>query len=55
MKEQSIIEVGESRPRWGAGCLRAGGTRRLLQQLPEEEVGECVPPRVVIEDSHPAG
>ncbi len=43
MKEQSIIEVGESRPGWEA--LEADGRkgiRRLLQQLREEEVEEVL-------------
>ena len=43
MKEQSIIEVGESRP--GREALEAyarEGVRRLLQQLLEEEVEEAL-------------
>ena len=43
MKEQSIIEVGESRPVWEAlEAYAREGVRRLLQQLLEEEVEEVL-------------
>ena len=43
MKEQSIIEVGESRPGWEAlETYAREGIRRLLQQLLEEEVEEAL-------------
>src|SRR5712691_2671502 len=43
MKEQSIIEVGESRPAWEAlEAYAREGIRRLLQQLLEEEVEEVL-------------
>ena len=43
MKEQSIIEVGESRPGWEAlEAYAREGVRRLLQQLLEEEVEEAL-------------
>ncbi len=43
MKEQSIIEVGESRPAWATLEAHAReGIRRLLQQLLEEEVEEVL-------------
>src|SRR3989337_2661149 len=39
MKEQNIIEVGESRPGWEAlETYAREGIRRLLQQLLEEEM-----------------
>ena len=43
MKEQSIIEVGESRPVWESleGFARQG-VQRLLQQVLEEEVEEAL-------------
>ena len=41
MKEQSIIEVGESRPGWEAlEAYAREGVRRWLQHLLEEEVGD---------------
>jgi len=43
MKEQSIIEVGESRPAWEALEVYAReGIRRLLQHLLEEEMEEVL-------------
>jgi transposase-like protein len=43
MKEQSIIEVGESRPGWEAlETYAREGIRRLLQQLLEEEMEEVL-------------
>jgi len=43
MKEQSIIEVGESRPGWEAlEAYAREGVRHLLQQLLEEEVEEAL-------------
>src|SRR5712692_8071448 len=43
MKEQSIIEVGESRPAWEAlEAYAREGIRRLLQHLLEEEVEEVL-------------
>jgi hypothetical protein len=43
MKEQSIIEVGESRPGWEAlKTFAREGIRRLLQQLLEEEVEDVL-------------
>jgi putative transposase len=43
MKEQSIIEVGESRPGWEAlEAYARQGIRRLLQQVLEEEVEEVL-------------
>src|SRR5437870_8386232 len=43
MKEQSIIEVGESRPGWEAlEAYAREGIRRLLQQLLEEEMEEVL-------------
>ena len=43
MKEKSIIEVGESRPRWEAlEAYAREGIRRLLQQLLEEEMEEVL-------------
>jgi transposase-like protein len=43
MKEQSIIEVRESRPGWEAlETYAREGIRRLLQQLLEEEVAEAL-------------
>ena len=43
MKEQSIIEVGESRPVWESleGFARQG-VQRLLQQVLEEEVEQVL-------------
>ena len=43
MKEQSIIEVGESRPAWEAlEAYAREGIRRLLQRLLEEEVEDVL-------------
>src|SRR5229473_4101184 len=43
MKEQSIIEVGESRPGWEAlEAYAREGIRRLLQQLLEEEMEDVL-------------
>ena len=43
MKEESIIEVGESRPGWEAlESYAREGMRRLLQQLLEEELQEVL-------------
>jgi len=43
MKEQSIIEIGESRPGWEAlEAYAREGIRRLLQQLLEEEVEDVL-------------
>jgi putative transposase len=43
MKEQSIIEVGESRPGWEAlEAYAREGIRRLLQHMLEEEVEEAL-------------
>ena len=43
MKEQSIIEVGESRPGWEAlETYAREGIRRLLQHMLEEEVEEAL-------------
>jgi transposase-like protein len=43
MKEQSIIEVGESRPVWASlEVLARQGVQRLLQQLLEEEVEQAL-------------
>jgi putative transposase len=43
MKEQSIIEVGESRPAWEAlEAYAREGIRRLLQHLLEEEMEEVL-------------
>src|SRR5713226_6806798 len=43
MKEQSIIEVGESRPGWAAlEAYAREGIRRLLQQLLEEEMEDVL-------------
>jgi hypothetical protein len=45
MKEQSIIEVGESRPGWEAlETYAREGIRRLLQHMLEEEVEEAPAP-----------
>ena len=43
MKEQSIIEVGESRPVWASlEAFARQGVQRLLQHLLEEEVEELL-------------
>ena len=43
MKEQSIIEVGASRPGWEAlETYAREGIRRLLQQMLEEEVEDVL-------------
>ena len=43
MKEQSIIDVGESSPGWEAlETYAREGIRRLLQQLLEEEVEDVL-------------
>ena len=43
MKEQSIVEVGESRPVWESlEALARQGVQRLLQQLLEEEVEQAL-------------
>ena len=43
MKEQSIIEVGESRPEWETlEAYAREGIRRLLQRLLEEEVEDVL-------------
>ena len=43
MKEQSIIEVGESRPVWESlEALARQGVQRLLQQLLEDEVEQVL-------------